>query len=62
MDKFNFQRAQDEWTLFDMAIRLNAAIQVYKERNSVVNLDVYLDKMDEELVRISLPYIFISET
>ena len=62
MDKFEFQRAQDEWMLFDMAIRLDAAIRVYKERNGMVNLDVYLDKMDEELVRISLFYIFITET
>ena len=62
MDKFDFQRAQDEWTLFDMAIRLDAAIRIYKERNGVVNLDVYLDKMDKELVRISSSYIFIIET
>ena len=31
MDKFDFQHVQDEWTLFDMAIRLDAAIWVYKE-------------------------------
>ena len=62
MDKFDFKRAQDEWTLFDMAIRLDAAIRVYKERNGMVNLDAYLVKMDEELVRISLFYIFITET
>ena len=62
MDKFDFKRAQDEWTLFDMAIRLDAAIRVYKERNGMVNLDAYLVKMDEELVRLYLSYMFITET
>ena len=33
-----------------MAISLCAVIQVYKERKGVVNLDFFLDKMDENLL------------
>lgn len=45
-----------------MAVCANAAMQEYKERNGVVNLDIYLVKMDEELVCVSASYIFITET
>ena len=51
VDPWEWQRAQDEYTLVDIAIRLDAAIRVYKDRKGIVNLDVFLDKMDEELVR-----------
>lgn len=51
MDAFEFKRSQDEYTLMDIGIGLDAAIRVYKQRQGVVNLDIFLDKMDEELVR-----------
>src|ERR1700744_668223 len=51
IETFDFKRGQDEYELVDMAISLCAAIRVYKERKGKVNLDIFLDKMDENLVR-----------
>jgi hypothetical protein len=51
IETFDFKRGQDEYELVDIAISLCAAIRVYKERKGVVNLDFFLDKMDENLVR-----------
>ena len=51
LDAFEFQRAQDEYALMDMAIGLDAAIRVYIQRKGAVNLEVFLDKLDENLVR-----------
>ena len=54
LDAFELQRAKDEYALMDIAIGLDAAIRVYMQRKGAVNLDVFLDKLDEQLVRFPI--------
>ena len=54
LDAFEFQHEKDEYALMDMAIGLDAAIRVYVQRNGAVNLEVFLDKLDEQLVRFPI--------
>lgn len=45
-----FQLAEDEKALLDIAIRLDSAIRAYKARNGAVDLGVFTEMLDQDLV------------